>query len=499
MPLFLDLSEDEYYFLVAGRWFRAPEMTGPWSAASSNLPAEFAKIPAGSDLGFVLASIPGTQEAKDAVLLANVPHNATVKISEAKLAVTYDGAPKFVPITGTTMTYAVNTPYQVVLADGQYYCCSQGVWFVAPAASGPWGVCTVVPSVIYTIPPTSPLYNVTYVRVYSTTPTTVVVGYTAGYSGEYVAATGALMFGAGMLTGALLASSNDCCWYGYHPCYYSYGCAAHYNYAYGGYCRAGGAYYGPHGGAGWGAGYNPATGNWSRGGYAYGAHGAAWGSQAYNPFTNTYSAHAGATNGYHSWGASTVSQGNQWASAGHQSGVRGSTGWAENSSGQWAQGAHSNFTNTSVARTGSGDVYAGHDGNVYKQSNGQWQRYSGNGNWEDTSWNRPSSTPRPMSSSATEQGWQNDMQNRSVSSERSSWQNQSASDNWKSSWENRSGGDSGGGWGQHDTQQRLNQDSWGRSRGSSSFGSRFGGGGFGGGGFGGGRFGGFGGGRGRFR
>ena len=40
-----------------------------------------------------------------------------------------------------------------------------------------------------------------------------------------------------------------------------------------------------------------------------------------------------------------------------------------------------------VARTGSGDVYAGRDGNVYKKSGDSWQKYDGSGNWNDV--NRP--------------------------------------------------------------------------------------------------------------
>jgi hypothetical protein len=337
-------------------------------------------------VGYVLASVPKTQEAEDAVLLASVPHKATVNISEAKVTVTYSGPPKFEPIQGTTMTYAVNTPYEVIYANGQYYCCYNAVWFVSPAPTGAWAVCTVVPAVIYTIPPASPVYNVTYVRVYSTTPTTVVVGYTGGYSGEYVAATGALMFGAGVVTGALLASSDY--WYAYHPCYYSYGFAAHYSYAYGGYYRAGGAYYGPYGGAGYGAAYNPATGTWGRAAYAYGPAGAHYAAQAYNPFTNTYAQHTAGANGYHSWGSTAVSQDGRWAEAGHVSGAAGTAGWAETSSGNWAEAAHAG--QTTVARTSAGNVYAGHDGNVYKNSGGQWQKYEGGGSWSDVS--RPATT-----------------------------------------------------------------------------------------------------------
>lgn len=469
MPLFLDLMDSNYYYLVAGRWFRAPDVTGPWSAASANLPVEFARIPPDGPMGFVLASVPRTQEAEDAILLASIPHTATVNIAQAKVDVTYDGTPKFITIQGTPMTYAVNTTYQVVFASGEYYCCYGGIWFVSPVATGPWAVCTSVPAVIYTIPPACPLYNTTYVQVYSYTPTTVVVGYTAGYSGQYVAATGALMFGAGMVTGAILASDSDC-WHGCSPCYYSYGCGAHYSYAYGGYYRSTGSCYGPHGGAGWGSQYNGATGTWSRAGYAYGPSGAHWGAQAYNPFTDTAGAHVGGTNGYKSRGATTVSQGNQWASAEHQSNARGSAGWAENSSGQWAQGVHSNATNSSLAKTSNGDVYAGHDGNVYKQSDGQWQKYQGNGNWQDTSWSKPTASTPHTSSADAQSSWQSSMQNRSQSSSTDSWKSQSSGSDWKSGWENGGGfgGSDQGGWGQHDTQQSLNQDSWARDQGGSN-------------------------------
>ena len=40
------------------------------------------------------------------------------------------------------------------------------MWFVAATPQGPWLVASAVPAAIYTIPPTSPLYYVTYVRIY---------------------------------------------------------------------------------------------------------------------------------------------------------------------------------------------------------------------------------------------------------------------------------------------------------------------------------------------
>ena len=280
-PLFLDLADFNYYFLVAGRWFRAPKPAGPWAAASAELPAEFAKIPPASPVGFVLSAVPHTQEADDAVLLASVAHKATITTDKTTVEVTYQGAPKFVEIPGTSMTYAVNTPYEVVFAGGQYYCCHQAVWFTAPAPTGPWTVCAQVPAVIYTIPPTCPIYNVTYVRVYGSTPTTVIVGYTGGYCGEYVATTGALMFGAGMALGVAIANNNDWCCY---PLVTTPTDSPATTVMVGVVTTAAAArWYGPHGGCGWGACYNPATGTYARGGFAYGPDGAHWGRKPTTP------------------------------------------------------------------------------------------------------------------------------------------------------------------------------------------------------------------------
>ena len=66
-------STQEYYYLVAGRWFKASDLQGPWTYTTPELPPDFANIPANSPAARVLVSVPGTEEAKDAVLMAQVP------------------------------------------------------------------------------------------------------------------------------------------------------------------------------------------------------------------------------------------------------------------------------------------------------------------------------------------------------------------------------------------------------------------------------------------
>jgi hypothetical protein len=394
--IFLNSADKQYYFLVAGRWFRAGDLSGPWTAASNDLPKEFAAIPDDSAVANVKSSVPGTEDAKDAVLLASVPRTTTVKTADAKLDVIYKGDPKFVAIKGANnVQYATNSPNTVFLVNGGYYCCDKGTWFCGGTAKGPWAYCTAVPKNIYTIPANHPAHNVTYVTVQSSTPTTVVYSQTSGYSGEYVAANGVLMFGAGLLVGALIANNNDCDYCRPPPYYYSYGCGAHYHYGYGGYYGAS-HYYGPYGGAGRSAAYNPYTGTYSRGAYAYGPAGGAVGvRQAYNPYTDTYAARAVAKTPYGSSGRFYAEQGNKSAWGGHESGARGTVAWAESSKGGQAVAWDTRNSQGAVAKDKNGNVYVGHDGEVYKKNqNGDWKEYE-NGGWNDVE-----GKPKPNTNSA---------------------------------------------------------------------------------------------------
>jgi hypothetical protein len=70
-PVFVHTPTNELYYLAAGRWFRSRDFQGPWSFASLDLPADFARIPLSSPASAVLSSVPGTEQAKDAILIAD--------------------------------------------------------------------------------------------------------------------------------------------------------------------------------------------------------------------------------------------------------------------------------------------------------------------------------------------------------------------------------------------------------------------------------------------
>lgn len=182
-PWLREISTNEMYILISGRWYRASSQEGPWTFVRPDaLPASFRNIPPDSDVGGVRTSIAGTEEAEDAMLNASIPQTSTIKRSEAKLSVEYDGDPKFEQISGTDVSYAVNTGTQVLQINGMFYAVDNGVWFASSSAIGPWAVADSIPTAqIEQIPPTAPVYNVTYVHIYEVTPVYVTYGYYPGY------------------------------------------------------------------------------------------------------------------------------------------------------------------------------------------------------------------------------------------------------------------------------------------------------------------------------
>jgi hypothetical protein len=411
-----------YYILISGRWFGAASLQGPWTFVSgSDLPTDFAKIPLADPKSTVLASVPGTPQAQEALIANSIPQTASITRSEAELDVKYDGEAVFVPIQGTSMSYAQNTSSPVIkVSDNNYYGVEAGVWFKASTPHGPWRVADSVPDEIYTIPPSSPIYYVTYVKIYGSTPDVVYVGYTPGYYGTVVSSSSTtVVYGTGWHyasyvgptiwygwpytygVGAGFTYTSDSGWsfgfgygYSYYPWYYPWWGPMGY-YGYGWY-----PYYG------WGAWGGAAVANvygvW--GSTAYSRTGAAWA----NPYTGNYGA---ATRGaYHNnqTGRSTVagrgSNTNIYTgnTAGYRGGATynpntgivagGGAGYAGNIySGQGTAGrggfAYNTNTGAGVA-AGKDNIYAGKDGTVYRynRQNGDWSSNSGSG-WQNT--NRP--------------------------------------------------------------------------------------------------------------
>ena len=370
------------YYIVAGRWFSAPDFAGPWTFATPSLPADFKKIPLEHERSRVLASVPGTDQAAEAVLLAQIPQTARVNKKELKAPeVAYQDEPKFTPIESTTVQRAVNTDKDVFKVGDAYYMCSQGVWFVGTSPTGPWEVANSVPQEIYQIPASDPAHHVTYVTVEDDDDNDewVTFAAAAGYTGMMMA-WGCAVWGSG--------------WYyppyygygGYYPYYYghfpTYGYSAWYNPRTGAYGRSA-AVYGPYGGAGVGARYNPRTGTYARGAAAYGPYGARGVASAYNPRTGAYGTTRQGSNVYGSWGSTAVQRGDDWAKTNRYTNNRTGNTTRTIRTDEGGAVTRKGDNGGRVAVGDGGNVYAGKDGNVYRREDGTWQKRE-NGGWSDT-------------------------------------------------------------------------------------------------------------------
>ncbi len=391
--LFFEQSDSNYYVLISGRWFKARSVYGPWTFVSAgDMPADFRNMPPDGVKANVLCSVPGTPQAQEAVIANSIPQTATVQRDQAQLTVNYSGEPNFVPIQGTSLSYANNTATPVIMVDAQtYYACDAGVWFTANSASGPWAVATSVPPAIYTIPTSCPINYVTYAYIYGSSNNVVYDGYTPGYYGTVVSDNGTVVYGTGYTYPTVTYGTT---WYGY-PVTYGYGAAMALNnqvgFAYG--FTAGissgcavepywGAYrYTAPAGCGyawvnvnatscythWGAAASTATVS----GYnAYtGATGVASRGAAYNPYTGNAAAGREAA-GYN------PATGRYGAA---QQGVAGNTysGQAEG----YNRGVVGNANTGNAVAWNNGNMYADQNGNVYRYSPSTGAQTYNNGNW----------------------------------------------------------------------------------------------------------------------
>jgi hypothetical protein len=327
--------ENRYYILISGRWFTATDLNRNWSAVE-NLPGDFARIPRDHEKSYVRASVPGTREAKTALIEAALPRLVELDPAGADgVSVNYVGEPSFVPIEGTILRRAENTPYQVIAHNNFYYLCFEGGWYKSERPAGPWSIAYEVPEAIYTIPPTDPAYNVTFVRLNSFDDTSGKVAYshTQSYRGSY--STGSsLVYGTG--------------WY--YPPYvnrYGYGYPYYWRHPYG---------------------------------YGHGAH--------YNPVYGGY--YPVSTS--HTFDKPTQNKDWEWGLDGSKKQVTGASRKNYIGSGTYSASAAGNGSQSREAysgtrselasqNNGSDDLYSGSDGNVYRRTPQGWQRHE-NGTWK---------------------------------------------------------------------------------------------------------------------
>ena len=448
--IFRNITDQTVYVLVTGRWFKAPDVAGPWQyVEGGNLPKDFLAIPDDSPKENIKASLPGTPQAQEALIANEIPQTARVDRSQAVFTPTISGNPDLKPIPGTPLSYVYNAATPIIMVSPtQWFAVQSGVWFTASAVDGQWGVAISVPPSIYAIPPNSPLYYVTYVKIYDVSQEYVVTGYTPGYMGTIVTSDDVMVYGTGYTYDPYIGTTV---WYGQPVTYgyaanptwtpwtgwavgfglgWAFGAATNGNYCYApapywgpmpyspyaGYAR------GPYGGAvTWGpGGWAATTGNvyqkWgpttavSRASTGYNAWtGNAWSSKvgtSYNSTTGRISAgqRAAVDNVY----TGNYAYGQRGATYNPNTGVaaRGGSATVGNAdtgsqkTADWAHVKGPDGQSTSAAKVGN-NFYADHDGNIYKNTGDGWQKYD-SGSWNDI--NRTASPAVESRPAAVNQG-----------------------------------------------------------------------------------------------
>jgi hypothetical protein len=370
--LFLNKSEGMYYYMSSGRWFRSKRLKGPWTAVGNNLPEDFRKIPDDHPRSAVLVSVPGTSEAKEAVVEAQIPRKITVNRKKTTVDVQYHGDPEFRLIEGTRLAYGVNTTKDVIRFESKYYCCYEGVWFVSKKPEGSWEVCDSVPDEIYTIPSTDPKYNLTFVYVYQYDSETVTFGYTSGYEGTYVTEQGTVVHGTGHTYKTYVYYDNGYPYYYWYPYTYCYWGYSHYYYT--------GPYY-----------YYPPY-YYGYVNYHYGPHGSGY-TYHYGPYTKTH--YTGTYNDarfktqqyrgpYGHWGESEIRRGDDWIKSWHESDGTRTIGGIETSKGGEGIFYKGDDHRGGIYKTGDNNLYVGKDGNLYRRDEDGWSKRE-NGTWDPVS------------------------------------------------------------------------------------------------------------------
>ena len=353
-------NEQLYYVLLAGRWYTSQTLDGPWNYRSgTELPDEFRQIEEDSEVGTVLYAVPGTKIANEAVMDARIPQTAAIDKGEASLNIEYDSDPQFEKITGTNMYWATNTETQVIRVGNMYYAVDEAVWFVSDSAKGPWKVATSVPDEIYTIPADSPVYNVTFVRIYDDEEEVVYVGYTPGYTNTYVYEE-TIVYGTGYYWPG---------WYGYYyyPRYWTWGFHVRWN------PWVGWGYGFSYGWGPYAFGVGVGVGLWFRGGW--------WGPGRYAGYRRGFrhGYRHGFRAGYRAGQRRPHTQ-NVYNSNRNRARTAAGTGATR------ANVRSGTAGNRAVAGGGSGranNVYSDRNGNVYRQTDQGWQKRSGD-SWRST-------------------------------------------------------------------------------------------------------------------
>ena len=367
--VFFDTAGKQWYVLLSGRWFRAPDLNGAWTFATPDLPADFRNIPEDAPYYAVRASVPGTSEAAEARLKASIPTTARVATGLDHTGGRLCGGR---PVRADRVDGSVLRDQHGRHGDqsGRSLFPAPG-WRVVRVGHCEWPVATRPRGAGCRLRDPTILTSVQrhlrscvrdgtgcrLVRLHDGLPVRLPgLGHVCV---RHRLVLSALLVQLARLCVPDLLSAAD-----------NLGIGAFYNPIRGMYGRYGYAY-GPYRGITGARTWNSVTGTYARAGAAWGPRGSAGFIGAYNPRRDAGGYLAGGRNVYGAWGSAGVRRGSEWARVTARDGAAG--GWSL----RWNTSNGQGF----IREGRRGNIYAGRDGNVYRNTGNGWQSF--NGGWQD--------------------------------------------------------------------------------------------------------------------
>ena len=110
--VFKDLNDQQNYVLVTGRWFRAPELTGPWQyVAGTSCRRDFTLIPDDSPKENVKAvGARDTTQAEEALIANGSAADGDRRPRQGEVHAADRRAPRLSPSPDTGLSYVFNSP-----------------------------------------------------------------------------------------------------------------------------------------------------------------------------------------------------------------------------------------------------------------------------------------------------------------------------------------------------------------------------------------------------
>ena len=152
-------------YVACRRWFNAPALIDPWSFVASNgLPGDFSKFRSDRPPG-VFRPLQERPSAGSADRQFGATNRQCADHRWASFDLQFDGDPQYAPIPERRCNMSNSSLPIVQVSTSSFYGLTAGIWFTAATVRTVGGR-TVHAGRIYTIPTSSPIHYVTYVKVY---------------------------------------------------------------------------------------------------------------------------------------------------------------------------------------------------------------------------------------------------------------------------------------------------------------------------------------------